>query len=61
MGMSMSIDYSEHGYASRIDYLRSLADEFDIDRDTVYALAALLGPSEDFDGLVTSLEDITDA
>jgi len=50
-------DYTAHGYASRWDYLDSLAEDFDIDRDTVYMMADLLGPTEDFDGLVTSLED----
>jgi len=49
--------YTENGYASRRDYLDSLAEDFDIDRDTVYMMADLLGPTEDFDGLVTSLED----
>ena len=50
--------YTENGYASRRDYLDSLAEDFDIDRDTVYMMADLLGPTEDFDGLVTSLEDL---
>ena len=49
--------YTEHGYASRRDYLDSLAEDYDIDRDTVYMMADVLGPTEDFDGLVTSLED----
>jgi hypothetical protein len=47
--------YQENGFDSRKDYLLSLCEEYD--RDTVFMLAALLGPSEDFDGLVTSLED----
>ena len=51
-------DYTAHGYASRRDYLDSLAEEFDIDRDTVYMMSDVLGPTEDFDGLVTSLEDL---
>lgn len=50
-------DYTAHGYDSRRDYLDSLADDFGIDKQTVYTLADLLGPSEDFDGLVTTLED----
>ena len=50
--------YTEHGYASRRDYLDSLAEDYDIDRDTVHMMADLLGPTEDFDGLVTSLEDL---
>lgn len=52
--------YTEQGYTSRRDYLDSLADDLGIDRATVYALAGMLGPSEDFDGLVTMLEDHAD-
>ena len=52
----MSI-YIEHGYESRKDYLISLSFETGIDRQTVFALADMLGSSEDFDGLVTTLED----
>lgn len=53
----MSI-YTENGYRNRNEYLQNLSAEHDVDLDTVYALADLLGPSEDFDGLVTSIEDI---
>ena len=49
--------YKENGYENRRDYLNSLAEEFDVDRETVYMLASLLGKEEDFDGLVTTLED----
>ena len=52
----MSI-YQEQGFENRKDYLNSLADEFGVDRQTVYTMASMLGSSEDFDGLVTSLED----
>jgi len=38
--------------------LQQLADGMGIERSTVFALADLLGETEDFDGLVTSLEDI---
>lgn len=48
-------DYQAMGYANRKAYLESLCEEYD--RDTVYLLASLLGPAEDFDGLVTALED----
>ena len=48
-------DYTANGFANRRAYLDSLCEEYP--RETVYALAAMLGPSEDFDGLVTSLED----
>jgi hypothetical protein len=50
--------YIENGYENRHDYLTSLADEMGVDMETVFTLASLYGPSEDFDGLVTSLEDI---
>ena len=52
--------YTEQGYKSRRDYLDTLADDLGIDRATVYTMAQLLGPSEDFDGLVTMLEDHAD-
>lgn len=55
--MSDRPDYKAHGYSNRREYLDSLADDFGIDPQTVYMLADLLGPSEDFDGLVTMLED----
>lgn len=49
--------YQEHGFANRRAYLADLADTIGVDIRTVEILADLLGPSEDFDGLVTSLED----
>ena len=49
--------YQAEGYENRRAYLLSLADDTGVDLKTVLALADLLGPSEDFDGLVTSLED----
>jgi hypothetical protein len=53
----MSI-YTDEGYTSRRDYLETLADDMGVDLDTVFTLAGILGSSEDFDGLITSLEDI---
>ncbi len=50
-------NYQQMGYESRRDYLENLADDFGLPVDDVLTLADLLGPSEDFDGLVTSLED----
>ena len=50
-------DYTDHGHENRHAYLVSLADDIGVDIETVFMLADLLGPSEDFDGLVTSLED----
>jgi hypothetical protein len=55
----MSI-YTEEGYANRRAYLDSLADDYGLDRSTVYALAGILGPNEDFDGLICALEDAAD-
>lgn len=52
----MSI-YTDEGYESRRDYLTSLADDFGIDTEIVFSIAGMLGSSEDFDGLVTELED----
>jgi len=50
--------YQEHGYDSRIEYLESLAEECDVPLDTVMLLADTLGAEEDFDGLLTSLDDV---
>ena len=49
--------YLEYGAESRAEYLAMLADEYDVDLDMVHAIADVLGPIEDFDGLVTALED----
>jgi len=46
-----------HGHENRHAYLVSLADDIGVDLDIVMALADMLGANEDFDGLVTSLED----
>lgn len=50
--------YIENGYTSRADYLSCLAEDYGIDLQMVQALADLFGPNEDFDGLVSSLEDM---
>ena len=55
----MSI-YTDEGYKSRRDYLECLADDYGVDKATVFALAGVLGPSEDFDGLVCAVEDAAD-
>jgi len=49
--------YISHGYADRNEYLESLADECGVDINVVLNLAEILGPNEDFDGLVTTLQD----
>ena len=49
--------YQEYGFETRKEYLLDLADSLGIDASIVFAMADMLGSSEDFDGLVTSLED----
>jgi hypothetical protein len=51
--------YTDNGFKNRQDYLQDLADENGIDMDTVLLLADLLGEEEDFDGLVTNLQDFS--
>ena len=50
--------YTDNGYSSRADYLAQLCDEYPA--DVVHTLADLLGETEDFDGLVTMLEDYSE-
>lgn len=52
--------YQEHGFNSRREYLESLAEEYGRDMDLVFVLASILGPNEDFDGLIVALEDDAD-
>ena len=49
--------YRSNGFASRREYLEYLVEEFG---PVIYELADILGPSEDFDGLVTMAEDYAD-
>ena len=53
-------DYTAQGYASRRDYLDALAADHGVPVHIVYTLAGVLGASEDFDGLVTAVEDYAD-
>lgn len=50
--------YKKRGYANRNEYLKGLADEYGVDIEVVLAGAEMLGPSEDFDGLINMLEDL---
>ena len=49
--------YTRNGYRNRNEYLLGLADDFGITPMVVFELAGILGASEDFDGLVSSLQD----
>jgi hypothetical protein len=52
--------YTANGYKNRKDYLESLASDLGLDRELVFSLASMLGSGEDFDGLVSSLEDYSE-
>ena len=54
----MNNKYQENGYANRKEYLDEMAFEYGVDRGTVGILAEVLGESEDFDGLISELEDL---
>lgn len=50
--------YQMNGFDSRRDYLESLAFDYDLEIEDVFNIAGLLGPSEDFDGLLSELDEI---
>lgn len=53
----MSI-YRDNGYDNRESYLSSLAEDYGLSLENVVRpIADLLGPDEDFDGLIAMLED----
>ena len=53
----MSNIYQINGYKSRREYLVAMAEEYDVDEETVFLMADMLGKDEDFDGLISMLED----
>jgi len=50
--------YQDNGFENRREYLASLAEDFGLPFETVFNVAYMLGRSEDFDALVTTLEDM---
>ncbi|GHV55750.1 hypothetical protein AGMMS49579_19280 [Spirochaetia bacterium] len=50
--------YTQNGYKDREDYLKNLADDWGLELFAVNMVADMLGSSEDFDGLVSELEDM---
>jgi hypothetical protein len=54
---TMSI-YTDNGYSNRKEYLNELREDYG---DLVNILTGVLPASEDFDGLVTALEDAMDS
>ena len=49
--------YQENGYKDRADYLECMAADYNLPLDVVISIAEVLGESEDFDGLISALED----
>lgn len=50
-------ELNEQGYDNLLDYFDCLAEDFGTELHCVEAVAEVLGESELFDGLLTSLED----
>lgn len=50
--------YTENGYTDREEYLSSLAEDYGLSLNIVQSIADIFGENEDFDGLVTALEDL---
>jgi hypothetical protein len=54
--MSKSI-YQKHGHDTRKDYLRQISRVYEVDEHYVFHVSHRLGEQEDFDGLITHIED----
>lgn len=50
--------YQSNGYADREDYLSCMAEDYGVSLDAVKAIASLLGPEEDFDGLISEIDNL---
>lgn len=57
-GYKMKNIYQNNGYKNRADYLENLSFNYCISIEQVQLAADMLGPNEDFDGLINTLEDI---
>ena len=49
--------YQQNEYTDRDDYLTCLSEDYEVSIEDVFSLAEMLGENEDFDGLVSALED----
>jgi hypothetical protein len=49
--------YEDNGFTNRTEYLWSLTEDHNVSIETVHLYSDLMGPSEDFDGLVSSLQE----
>jgi hypothetical protein len=54
----MSNVYVANGFADRNDYLRDVAENYGFTFKTVRMLADMLGEIEDFDGLISHLNEL---
>lgn len=52
-------EYQAAGYPNRRAYLHSLSEDFALPMSVVVMMAELLGPNEDFDGLISELDDLS--
>lgn len=52
--------YEQNGFKDRIGYLKSVANDFGTDMMVVIGIAEILGENEDLDGLISTLEDMTE-
>lgn len=57
MSESTRCPYETNGFPDRDAYLNDVADRFGASPAAVRLLADLMGPSEDFNGLITYIED----
>lgn len=51
--------YVVNGYDNREHYLECMAEDYDVPLHHVKTLADALGPEEDFDGLVSGIDDFS--
>jgi hypothetical protein len=54
--MDKNNTYIENGYESREHYLQCMSDDYGVPIEVVYSLADML-EGEEFDGLISALED----
>ena len=63
MSTLQNLKYISEGLANNdcktvLEWLRQLSDTYGVDYTTVKQMALVLGPSELFDGLVSSIQDL---
>jgi hypothetical protein len=52
---------NEYGMSNeRAEYLWTLANDYGVAPDRVFVLANILGESEDYDGLVSAVDEMSD-